>query len=649
MKRKFVFFVAITAVLICLMAISASAATETINKVTYDLNTGNKTATVTSANKYCYLTEVIIPEKVTGSDGNEYTVTAIGKEAFRGNLNLMYISLPATITSIGEAAFLDCKNLVFVDFNDNQNKITANAYGIFRNCTSLKALCLPDGLTAIYDQFATNATALTAVYLPSNLEFVRGNKWAWDGPAFGNSPEMYLVNEKFSVRDENGNFYTASTFVPPKKPEVYYFPENLKAITGDHNTNENFKMDDSGMVTNTGLEDCGFYNLPNINSVLVLPESYQGYDDRELSTSGWKVAQFTDFRGDTIESGLFQNCGTEENPLTVVFLGKIDRVSMGRSGQSQYTTYVFANPANTGFENTKIGTSYDTSYATYSNQTEMYAVFCYANNSAGAKYKLSFEGSDSLNTYPVLKTELVEDASCHISSPRNNEIAKLPDCVTDMLINTFCFCGVPIETNVTVEGTKTNHNFNLEEGATKVKITYVNYLAKGNATIKCAKCDVTSKATAAPIIIEFKGFSTKINGDGLVISYLIDYTALDEYAKINKDSVQLGFVIAVKHLVSGELIDQSGNAAENVSKIPLVIWNESSSLEDDVRYNGAEMILTGFENGTVDVNGTETDIRDIEIYMAGFLIDANGVYYLNANGSSDSPNYTTYNVCSATN
>ena len=343
-------------VILLTLAITVGAA-EVIDGITYDFNS-NGTAKLTNANKTLAMETVIIPEKITNSSGKEYTVTTVNEGAFRDNKNIKYISLPPTITSIGGGAFYGCSSLVFVDFNDNLNEVNMSSWGLFRGCTSLKAICLPDNVKTVGDQAFTGCSSLTAVYLPKNVEHIKGNKSAWDGPAFGNSPYLYFVNEKFEVRDENGVFYTSETFELPYKPEIYYFPSNLKTVTGAHNVSDSFTMDENGMVANNGMEDCAFYNLPSINPILVFPESYQGYDDRVISN---KNAQLSDHRGDTIQNGLFQKCGTKENPLTVVFLGKIDRVSMGRKGEMQYTTYVFANEANTSLENTKIGTWYNTS------------------------------------------------------------------------------------------------------------------------------------------------------------------------------------------------------------------------------------------------------------------------------------------------
>ncbi|MBR2025416.1 MAG: leucine-rich repeat domain-containing protein [Clostridia bacterium] len=630
MKKKILLFVAIIAMLVCLFAISASAATETIDGLVYDLNSNGTARLGKNANQNVDMETIIIPEKVTDSNGKEYTVTEIYEGSFRNNKTVKYISLPPTITFIGGAAFNSCSNLVFIDFNDNQNNVSMTSWGVFRDCTSLMAVCLPDNMKTIGDQAFTNCKALTAVYLPANVEHIKGNKSAGDGPAFGNSPNLYLVNDKFEVRDENGNFYTADTFKLPAKPEIYYFPSTLKTITGPHNTSSSFTMDENGMVANTGMEDCAFYNLPNINSVLVLPESYTGYDDRTISGGN---AQITDFRGDTISSGLFQKCGTKESPLTIVFLGKIDRISMGRKGEYQYTTFVFANEANTGFENTKIGTWYNTSDTTFSNQNELYAIFCHANNGEGAKYKIAFKGSADNNKYPELTSELQEDASIHTVDVKANEVVSDPTCVLGTVINTFCFCGKGIDTNKEIANTALGHEYDLNKGATKDSVVYANYLADGILNVKCARCDECSGSAVAPIIAQFKGFSVNNDGDAITLGYVFNDDAIKEFEEVNGTTVEFGFVAGVKALLGDKMPLDEG--AANVVK----------AVVDNKEYVAADFILRGNWDRNVTINEEEVDIKDVEFYMAGYILVGDTVAYLNANGSSMSAGVITFATC----
>ncbi|MBR4730190.1 MAG: leucine-rich repeat protein [Prevotella sp.] len=53
----------------------------------------------------------IIPEKVTGNDGNVYDVTGIASETFKDNKILTSITIPGSVKSIGDGAFSGCENL----------------------------------------------------------------------------------------------------------------------------------------------------------------------------------------------------------------------------------------------------------------------------------------------------------------------------------------------------------------------------------------------------------------------------------------------------------------------------------------------------------------------------------------------------------
>lgn len=56
---------------------------------------------------------VSIPQTVT-VDGQQCTVTRVGRYAFYGNTSLQSLTLPSTITSVGEKAFYGCNNLKVV-------------------------------------------------------------------------------------------------------------------------------------------------------------------------------------------------------------------------------------------------------------------------------------------------------------------------------------------------------------------------------------------------------------------------------------------------------------------------------------------------------------------------------------------------------
>lgn len=608
MKKKLLVLLGLMTVLMCLFAISVNAAVEEHDGIFYDLNSSKLTAAVTNANQKCTLETVIIPDTIIGNDGKEYKVTSVNQTAFQGNKNVKYISLSKNVTWIGAAAFRDVSNLVFFDFNDNQNSISFGGYGVFLSCSSLKAICFPDNITNIPDQFLTNGKSLTAVYLPANVEYIRGNKGANDGPALGKCPNMYLVNEKFEVRDENGNFYTAETFVPPARPDIYFMPSSLKCITGSYNSSTAFQMDKNGMVTNASSEDCAFYGNTNINPVIVMPESYCGFDDRVVSGGN---AQITDFKGDTVSNGLFQGCGTAEKPLTVVFLGKVDRVSMDRKdGGTKYTTYIFANPANTGFEDTKIGTWYNTSDTNYKNQDEMYVIFCHANNGAGAKYKVGFKGSDEDNKYPVLISELQENAVTHMANPNCKPYNCEPDCVKDRMTGVIdCFCGNVFSYESIEVGTALGHDYDVANGAKDFGIVYLNYMDKGIHTVSCARCDYKD-GISVDALFEDYGYSvteTAINGKySMVQCYKRNQNAYDAYVAQN-EGFEFGVVVSV--------VTDPLNPAN------------SALIESKQTYiTGQGFIAHDYFD--IGISGIDESSADVKLTFCAFVKDSGEVFYL---------------------
>lgn len=82
----------------------------TDNKAIFEKNEeGGNTVSITGY--YNVSGNYEIPEKVTGNDGNVYTVTGIASEVFKGNKRLTSITIPGSVNSIGEASFSGCENL----------------------------------------------------------------------------------------------------------------------------------------------------------------------------------------------------------------------------------------------------------------------------------------------------------------------------------------------------------------------------------------------------------------------------------------------------------------------------------------------------------------------------------------------------------
>lgn len=117
---------------LCLNVVHASTL---IDGLYYDLDTSNRTATVTyettGSNNYALLpADVVIPESVT-YEGITYSVTKIGDEAFANCKMLESISVPSTVVQIGKEdrslAFSGCTSLKRIRFEDGTQKLVLGA------------------------------------------------------------------------------------------------------------------------------------------------------------------------------------------------------------------------------------------------------------------------------------------------------------------------------------------------------------------------------------------------------------------------------------------------------------------------------------------------------------------------------------------
>ena len=113
-----------------------------------------------------YSGNVTIPETFLGPKNFEYTVTAIGDNAFRNCYNLTAVSIPNTVETIGSYAFYGCSSLTELVLPSLVDDIGAYA---FYNCSSLTAMALPSFVTAIRAYTFYGCSKLTSVTIPSNL------------------------------------------------------------------------------------------------------------------------------------------------------------------------------------------------------------------------------------------------------------------------------------------------------------------------------------------------------------------------------------------------------------------------------------------------------------------------------------------------
>lgn len=147
-------------------SLTLKAETFTIEGLTYTTTTGYecKVSGYTDA-----LPEsVIIPATVANND-IEYTVTAIGNDAFSRNKSIQAITLPDGISAIERGSFNECTSLTKINIPEG---VTSLASYTFCNCTSLTAIELPSNLTYIGEFCFSNCSGLISVKMPPAIRSI---------------------------------------------------------------------------------------------------------------------------------------------------------------------------------------------------------------------------------------------------------------------------------------------------------------------------------------------------------------------------------------------------------------------------------------------------------------------------------------------
>ena len=131
--------------------------------LSFTLSFNRKYYTVTGIGT-CTDTQIIIPSTYNG-----LPVSSIGKEAFKGCVNITSVSIPDSITSIGYGAFYGCSGLTGIVIPDG---VTSIGEYIFYGCSSLSSVTLGKGITYITDSAFYGCSRLSAVNIPDSVKII---------------------------------------------------------------------------------------------------------------------------------------------------------------------------------------------------------------------------------------------------------------------------------------------------------------------------------------------------------------------------------------------------------------------------------------------------------------------------------------------
>ena len=131
---------------------------------TYNLNEENKIEKLKCTNSSELTGNVTIPGLIEGKE-----VVTIGDKAFKGASNITGVIVPDSVKTIENDAFTDCTKLKDV----NLGKIESLSFNVFKNCTALTSLKIPNTLKqGPVAKIFTNCSNLTNITLEDGLTVI---------------------------------------------------------------------------------------------------------------------------------------------------------------------------------------------------------------------------------------------------------------------------------------------------------------------------------------------------------------------------------------------------------------------------------------------------------------------------------------------
>ena len=147
---------------VMLVMTTSSAFAEEIDGLNYKLDSETKTAILIPKTNGKYAGDIVVPEKIKGTDGAEYSVVTLGAECFNACYNLSSVTIPSTVTVIGVRCFKECGSLTSIVI---PSSVTSLGYECFYGCSSLTSIIIPASVESIggYSTFI-NCVKLNTIF-----------------------------------------------------------------------------------------------------------------------------------------------------------------------------------------------------------------------------------------------------------------------------------------------------------------------------------------------------------------------------------------------------------------------------------------------------------------------------------------------------
>lgn len=203
----------LTLIFAALLPLMANANNVKIDGIYYNLS-GNEAEVISSQDSEKYSGVIVIPESVN-YNGQTYTVTSIGNEAFSFCGDLTSVTIPGSVKIIKESAFWYSYNLENVELSMGLETICAGAFAV---CGKVKSFNIPESVTDIGASAFAGCWELSSINIPRNIKIIK----EWTFSDCGNLEEIVLPDELTII--DNGAFENCYTL------KSITFPATVTAI-----------------------------------------------------------------------------------------------------------------------------------------------------------------------------------------------------------------------------------------------------------------------------------------------------------------------------------------------------------------------------------------------------------------------------------
>ncbi len=244
---------------------------------------------------------VYIPETIEGQN-----VDSIGYGAFRGNSDLIDVTIPNKVTKLQYGAFLKCSNLKNVTMEEGSTLQSIEPM-VFYECTALESIDLPDSIQKIGLQAFYYDSSLTEVILPDNLSVLE--KYAFRGCS---ALQSVMIGQGLEGIEEG-------VFLSCENLSDIEFPENITYIGDAAFANTGLRKveipDTITSIGNGAFSGCASLQEVNIgNSIAyIADQTFSGCDLRKVTIKGEisSIGQFAFSDNSNLESIDIPNSVTE--------------------------------------------------------------------------------------------------------------------------------------------------------------------------------------------------------------------------------------------------------------------------------------------------------------------------------------------------